>query len=177
MFAKMFDKFPNITTSVIVGVIGLPYALQAKQYLYPPKTYEEGKKEGFEQARQEVRNVAKKAVLNTFGNIKGDAEKLKANIAVADKYLQDKVKIALLPQWKLELLGDKYIVRRPLRADWNNAWLMTDEDSHEIDQQIQTVLSGTKFAMDPNKAGLAKGEIQEAIQRIVEDQTEKCTAK
>lgn len=101
----------------------------------------------------------------------------KDNSAVADKYLEEKLCIALLPRWTLTLLGDTYVVRRPLRADWNHAWFMTEADSQDMDQKIVDALRGTHFGMNPTATGLAKGRIQEAIQRILEEEAKQCMEK
>ena len=170
----MFAEYSKTTTTFIVGIITFPYALQVQKCIYPPKTYEDGKKDGYDQAKQELRNVAKVAVSKTIGYIDADVRRIEENVAVADLYLEEKVKIAILPRWNLELLGDKFVVRRPLHAHWNNAWFMTEEDSQEIDNNIQEMLIGTKFEMDPNKTELSKRVIQDGIQHIVNEQSVKC---
>jgi hypothetical protein len=75
------------------------------------------------------------------------------------------------------LLGDKYIVRSPLRASWNIAWLMTESDSDEIDRQIEIMLSGTKFAIDPVTTGLLKREINQSTHRIIDENVQRCVTK
>ena len=171
---EMFTKYPEIMTFIYIVAIGLPYVLPVYQYLYQPKTFEDGKKEGYEKARHEVRNAAKAAVATTYKYIDKDTKLIKDNAPVADKWLKDKILIAILPRWNLDLLGDKYIVRRPLRAEVNDAWLMTEEDSQEMDEKIQIVLSGTKYEVDPSMVGLSKDEIQQAIQGLLEKRGFKC---
>ena len=160
-------KYKIVQISV-VGIVAFPYVTK---YLYPPKTFEEGKIQGYEDAREELRTAAKSAVAKTFEYIKNDA---KNPSSVTDTYLEDKIKIVILPRWELQLLGDKYIVRSPFRASWNNAWLMTESDSDEIDRQIEVMLRGTKFAMDLNKTGLMRREIINSTHRIIDEKKRQC---
>ena len=48
---------------------------------------------------------------------------------------------------------------------------MTAEDSRDIDRQILDIL---KREADADRVALAKGEIQDAIQRELETHTERC---
>ena len=134
----------------------------------------DGIQDGYKRAQEELRRVAKISVAKTTAYIESDA---KDNSAVADKHWEEKLFIALLPRWTLTLLGDTYVVRRPLRADWNHAWFMTEADSQDMDQKIVDALRGTHFGMNPTATGLAKGRIQEAIQRILEEEAKQCMEK
>jgi hypothetical protein len=46
----------------------------------------------------------------------------------------------LLPGYKLILLGDSYIVKSPLRSNWNNAWLLKKEDAEKMESDIQQII-------------------------------------
>ena len=171
VLVKMFDLAPKAFTAIILVGYGIHYGISL---LYPPKTYDDGIQDGYKRAQEELRRAAKENIAKTVAYIECDAED---NAAVADKYFKEKISIVLLPRWTLKLLGDTYVVRRPLRADWNNAWFMTEADSQDMDKKIQDALHGTKFEMNDTAAGLAKGNIQEAIQRILEEEVMQCVEK
>lgn len=171
VLVKMFDQAPKAFTALILIGYGIH---SGTTLLYPPKTYEDGIQDGYKRAQEELRRVAKDNVAKTLAYIESDA---KDNSAVADKYLEEKLCIALLPRWTLTLLGDTYVVRRPLRADWNHAWFMTETDSQDMDRKILDTLRGTHFGMNPTATGLAKKRIQVAIQRILEEEAKQCVEK
>lgn len=155
----------------LIAIIAFPYIEKVKECLYPSKTFKEGKIEGYEDAKKELHAAAKNAVAKTFKYIKNDADE---SSTVKDIFLQDKIKIMILPQWELELLGDEYIVRSPFRASWKKAWLMTKSDSHEMDRQIEALLSGTKFSVNLDKTGITRQEIIQSTHRMIDEKKGQC---
>ena len=171
----MFNRFPRITTTAVLMVIGYPYGEKIAQKLwYPPKTFEqgleEGKHEGFQNARNELFSLAHRNCKQTLEYIEEDATSMKdgRQDSIANVFLEDKVKIAILPRWKLSLLGDNYVIRHPLRAEVNDAWFMTEENSRIIDDKIQKMLMDTEFEINPVKKDISKREIAHAVQRVIE---------
>ena len=176
LFNKMFNRFPRITTTAVLLVIGYPYGEKFTQMWYPPKTFEqgleEGKREGFQTAKNELISLAHRNCKQTLEYIEQDAARIKdgRRDSIANVFLEDKIKIAILPRWNLSLLGDNYVVRRPLRADVNDAWFMTEESSRIIDDKIQKMFTDTEFEINPVKKDISKREIAQAVQRIIETQ-------
>ena len=108
---------------------------------------------GYERARKEVRGVARLAVKSTMNYLEKDSQ----NALVSNEYTPSRIKILLLPRWKLTILGDEYVIRRPLRAAWTTAWFMTCEDSEEMDRKIQSMHKNSKYAIqniDPTRLAL-----------------------
>ena len=124
-----------------------------------------GREEGYAKARNELQSLAILNCNRTMQYNEKDAKLIKESGVdkIAPAFLEDKVKMSLLPRWNLTLLGDNYIVRRPLRADWNDAWFMTEKYSERIDTDIQDMLKGTSFEIDPTKKEIAKRKIAQAI--------------
>jgi hypothetical protein len=175
VFNQMFQKFPRFTTAVVIIFVGFPYGFPLYQYLYPPKTFEDGERQGMLNARDKIKSLAKDKCTRTRNYIKDDALKIKnGEIAlISEKDLEGKIKIAILPRWNLTLLDDKYVVRMPLKADWNEAWLMTEEESNEIDIEIEEMLKDTKFAIKGDIKKQAKGNISNAAHRTIDEHVSK----
>jgi hypothetical protein len=174
----MFQNSSIIINGVIGGIggmIGFGLAnIKQSMYPYKPTTYQDGINDGYAQAKKELQDNAKKNVKSTLFYIEQDANNIKNNITVSDLFLEEKINIALLPRWELNLLGDNYIVRQPLHHDWKKAWLMTKEDSNTLDQQIYNILQDTKFAIDENKVEISKKQIKEEIQCSLYKHSNRC---
>lgn len=85
-------------------------------------------------------------------------------------YTSSRIKILLLPRWKLTILGDEYVIRRPLRAAWTTAWFMTCEDSDEMDRKIQCMHRNSKYAIhniDPTRLAL-----HSAMETVIDNVTQ-----
>ena len=166
----MFHRFPRTTTTAVLLVIGYPYGEKLTHIWYPPKTFEDGKREGFQAAKNELISLAHRNCKQTLEYIEEDAARIKdgRRDSIANVFLEDKIKIAILPRWNLSLLGDNYVVRRPLRAEANDAWFMTEESSRIIDEKIQNMFMGTEFEINPVKKDISKREIAQAVQRVIE---------
>lgn len=171
ILGMMFERFPRATFLLAAGFIGLPYVKPVKDFFIPPKSYEDGKKDGekygYDKARKELRDMAENKVVRTMDYINGDKKKIEAKEEVADAYLKGKVAIHLLPRWDLKLLGDDYIVRRPLYAQNNEAFFMTRAHSENMDTSIRDTLSKTEYDIDEVKIGLAQNALKHDIQNLI----------
>jgi hypothetical protein len=146
-------------TIIAITVIG---SVSYASYLY-------GKDQGYDQAKKELYTMAKKAAVKTISYTKKDIERTKSGFVVDKVYMKDRAKISLLPRWELELLGDKYIVRQPLREEWDTAWLMTESDSRDLDYQIELSLMETVFHRDQNTTNIVKKEINKKIHTYIDE--------
>lgn len=165
-------KYSHIALGM--GVIVLPTAI----YLMQPQKgnakiyrsyFEEGKDYGYNEARRELRKHAIQSAKKTLKYIEKDAILLKnGEECIPDIYLQEKIKIALLPQWNITLLGDKYVCRCPLRADWTDAWILTEEDSNKIDTNIENMFIGTKLELNNMEVAKAKKQIKTQLHYIID---------
>lgn len=175
------EMFIIATSGFLVGVM-FTINMQDDIYYYntaQKKTFENGRQEslsigreeGYAKARNELQALAKLNCEKTMQYNEKDANLIKegAMDKIAPEFLEDKVKMFILPRWNLTLLGDNYIVRRPLRADWNDAWFMTEKDSERIDTDIQDMLKGTTFEIDPAKKEITKRKIANGIQAVVNE--------
>jgi hypothetical protein len=114
-----------------------------------------------------VRDTARKAVEKTMDYIDRDAARLRQGFPVSKEYMETRVKIQLLPRWSLDILGDKYVVRRPLRAVWTTAWFMTEADSDEMDRRIQEMHKITPYIIHDIKA--TRHALHGAAEALIDD--------
>lgn len=165
-------KYSQLGLGVGLGACGM-YIMQrpknGKSNIY--KAYfEEGKECGYNEAKQELKKQAIKSAEKTLKYIEKDAILLKQNgeRCIPSIYLQEKIKIALLPRWNMTLFGDKYVCRCPLRADWTNVWFLTEEDSNKIDEKIENMFIGTKFELNNLEVSKAKTQIKTQLHYIID---------
>jgi hypothetical protein len=102
-------------------------------------------KKGYKKAQCDLNDQANFAVTRTLAYIREDALKLQKKVYCSDKYMIDKQVISILPRWTITLLGTEYILRCPLRRQWNTMWIMTKENSHILDTEITTIFKNTKY--------------------------------
>ena len=98
-----------------------------------------------------------------------------SNEPLDQAHLLGKIEIAVAPRWTLSLLGDTYVVRRPLRSDWNHAWFMTEQDSLRLDKDIYQLLQGTSIAVDKVKIESKKRLIAKGIEDLVTREAKQCS--
>jgi hypothetical protein len=163
-------QYSQLGLGVGLGVCGMymmqPQKGNAKIYR---SYFEEGKECGYNEARRELRKHATQSAEKTLKYIEKDAILLKnGEQCIPDIYLQEKIKIALLPQWNITLLGDKYVCRCPLRASWTDAWVLTEEDSNKIDEKIENMFIGTKFELNNMEVAKAKKQIKTQLHYIID---------
>jgi len=195
IFHNMFNRFPRLSTAIAVAFVSVPYAYEAKQFFDPPPTYsdglaqgrtegfaqgktegkEAGHHDGYKQARQELQDQARRAVAKTFAYVEEDARRKSSNEPLDQAHLLGKIEIAVAPRWTLSLLGDTYVVRRPLRSDWNHAWFMTEQDSLRLDKDIYQLLQGTSIAVDKVKIESKKRLIAKGIEDLVTREANQCS--
>jgi len=127
--------------------------------------------DGYKQARQELQDQARRAVAKTFAYVGEDARRKSSNEPLDQAHLLGKI----APRWTLSLLGDTYVVRRPLRSDWNHAWFMTEQDSLRLDKDIYQLLQGTSIAVDKVKIESKKRLIAKGIEDLVTREAKQCS--
>jgi hypothetical protein len=130
-----------------------------------------GKRKGHELAKEEVRDAAKFAVEKTMAYIDRDAARLRQGSPVSKEYMKTRVKIQLLPRWSLDILGDKYVVRRPLRATWTSAWFMTAADSEEMDRRIQEMHKPTPYTLPDSES--TRHALHGAVEALIDNYVDK----
>jgi hypothetical protein len=55
-------------------------------------------------------------------------------------HIKGKVEILLSPSYKLNLLGDPYVIKWPPKTG-SNAWLLSCKDAEDMDTKIQRIVS------------------------------------
>lgn len=172
VFTKIFEK-PIFQMVLFAGLVIYPY-IEIIRLKYASKC---GYEEGYEKARKEIMKQAKDNVAATMSYIEEDNKKISNGESIPDGYLKGKVAIHLLPRWSIKLLGDEYIIRRPLKEHHSYAWLMTAEDSKKMDLSIQETLGPTKFAIDEVSIGTYQNNMKKEIQNMIEDYCDKVVVK
>lgn len=136
-------------------------------------TYGFGRKKnnGYDVARQELQEQARIASARTLGYIEKDKAIIRDRgfAAIDAAFMKERINIALLPKWEIKLLGDIYIIRRPLRDDWKIAWIMTEKDSENIDKEIEEMMVGTKYELNMPRLAQATKIINSRITTDIED--------
>jgi hypothetical protein len=104
---------------------------------------------GYKRAQRELDDLAKKSIAKTQAYVNDDIlmRDKKGLPSMDDVYLRDSIKISILPRWYIKLLGKDYVIRQPLRANWDQAWFMTLLDSNELDRSIQILSEGTQYEL------------------------------
>lgn len=171
---KMYERFPRASFALLTAFVCLPHVKPTIELFFPPKTFGDGVKQGREEARKELQLQAKNAVEQEMKKVEEDAAKLLWNKEpVSEEDFQSKLLIAMLPRWKITLLGDEYVVRYPLNEHFNRAWMMTAEDSKKMDDAIQKMLKGTKYEIDKEK----NRSVQQCMKTDIQDLLEKSCEK
>lgn len=126
-----------IVTGIIVIISTCIYSITLFRY---------GVKEGYKKAQREINEQADIAVHRTFKHIEEDRIKLRKN-----QYCNEIYGMTILPRWTLHLLGTEYVLRCPLRRQWNTMWLMTKENSRLLDMKINDIFKDTKYEITDNE--------------------------
>lgn len=134
----------------------------------PQSVYEKGKKDGYEEARKEIQTSAEIAIQKTNYYVLEDFKSLQEGKNVEWEYLKDKLKILLLPRFKITLLGDEYVFRNTLKKNWNSAWFLKKTDSENIDKNILKLLSICPYKMRKFEKGIAIQEIRRVHDQLLD---------
>ena len=145
------------------AVVILPYVKPCYNWFVPQPTYQDG----YNQAKKDIQKQAANALEKTLVHIAKDNKKLDEKKVVPSVYFDERRQMLLLPRYNLKLLGDDYIVRKPLRGDWTDAWFMTASASEYLDRRIRENLSKASVSFDEDKISLAKREISKSMQDII----------
>lgn len=104
------------------------------EHFYLPKTYEDGRKNGYNQGKKELHNNAKLVFEKMTKYLDEQCNNIKNNLVV-DKLFNQKTKIV----GNLELFGDMYILRSFFDTEYKKVCLMTDYDSNMIDERVNAL--------------------------------------
>ena len=126
-------------------IIGTSIVIIISTCIYSIILFRYGAKEGYKKAQREISEHADVAVRKTFTHVEEDRLKLRKNQYCNDIYMVDKQVMTMLPRWTLHLLGTEYVLRCPLRRQWNTMWLMTKENSRHLDMKINDMFEDTKY--------------------------------
>jgi hypothetical protein len=130
----MLTKFTNLT----MGLVAVTTAVLA---------YDHWK------ARRELQQQAQKAAKATMMYIDNDLKILETNAQLSDDdpkkttpdklilavHIKGKVEILLSPSYKLNLLGDPYVIKWPPKTG-SDAWLLSRKDAEEMDKKIERIV-------------------------------------
>lgn len=85
-------------------------------------------------------------------------EEIQKNAFVADRslfdqqlLLLDNLQILLAPQWPITISGEDYIVRLSTRNESTSMFIMTTDNSQELDRNIYQILDETNIGLHPDE--------------------------
>ena len=169
LFEKMFTKYSRTTTTLLVGVIAWPYALQIPKCIFPPNTYEDGKREGYKKAKKEFQlsKTYESGIKDGYEKAKNEFRD-KCNTSISslksvnyaaktlsivegggdDKfiYMDSTAVMWSLPKWYFDVFDESYVVRLQMKPDNPIAFMLPKKESDVIDATFRKILL-TKYTL------------------------------
>ena len=86
---------------------------------------------------------------------------------ISERLLLDTIKLLLSPQWEIQLLGERFVVRTQSNDDDDNdAFLMSARDSEKLDQTIYAILNKRNILIDKKYTAIVKRNMRQNLSTI-----------
>ena len=110
-------------------------------HLMRKPNYDEGLKTRYDNAMKEFRNNAVKSLKITNDYVDENIHRLESKATIEPKYVDGSLRLLCLPKWRLEVFGEDYIVLATSEFKHNNAWIMPEKESRELDLKLRRIIA------------------------------------
>ena len=101
----------------------------------------EGLKTRYDNAIKEFRKNAVKSLKITNDYVDENIHRLESKATIEPKYVDGSLHLLYLPKWRLEVFGEDYIVLTTSEFKHNNAWIMPEKESRELDLKLRRIIA------------------------------------